>query len=75
MKNKLSDLNNHLFTQLERLNDEDLTGDALVQETQRAKAIVSVAKEIVGGGRLLLDAQKAVNDGDIPKSLPLLLRE
>ena len=75
MKNKLSDLNNHLFEQLERLNDDDLKDGKLLEEVNRAKAMVGVAKEIISAGKLVLDAHKAVNDGDIPKTLPLLLRE
>ena len=46
MKNKLTDLNNHLFMALERLNDEDLTSEQLEQETMRAKAMVDVSTQI-----------------------------
>ena len=31
MKNKLTDLNNHLFAQLDRLSDENLSADELAQ--------------------------------------------
>lgn len=37
MKNTLGDLNNHLFAELERLSDEDLKGDELVEEMSRAE--------------------------------------
>ncbi len=65
MKNKLIDLNNHLFAQLERLSDESLTNEALQAEIQRSNAVTSVAKEIISNGRLVLDAQKQFDSGNV----------
>ena len=53
MKNKLSDLNNHLFAQLERLGDEGIKGDELKDEIERGKSMASVAKEIVSNAKLV----------------------
>jgi hypothetical protein len=58
MKNRLSDLNNHLFAQLERLSEEELTAEQIEQECKRADAIVAVADQIARGAELQL---KAVN--------------
>ena len=58
MKNKLTDLNDHLFAQLERLGDEDLTEKELTKEIQRSKALANVAKPIIENAQLMLDAQK-----------------
>ncbi|PNH94058.1 hypothetical protein [Vibrio diazotrophicus] len=59
MKNKLSDLNNHLFAQLERLCEEDLVEDEskLKLGLERTKGVKSIAQEIISNGRLALDAQ------------------
>lgn len=61
MKNKLSDLNNHLFAQLERLGDEDLIGDKLAEEINRAKAVTDVAQQIISNGTLVLKAKIAAD--------------
>lgn len=57
-KNKLSDLNDHLFMTLERLGDEDLSNEELEKEIERSKAISTVAGKIIDNARLVLDAQK-----------------
>lgn len=46
MRNKQIDLDNHLFAQLERLDDEELSGEELDREIKRAKAISSIASQI-----------------------------
>lgn len=74
MKNTLGDLNNHLFAQLERLSDEDLAGDDLVREIKRARAITSLASQVVAGGQLMLRAKQFQDnangaDATVPKLL------
>jgi hypothetical protein len=62
MKNRLSDLNNHLFAQLERLSDEDLTTEQIDQESKRGEAIVSVADQIIRNAALQIQAAKLVSE-------------
>lgn len=62
MKNKLSDLNNHLFAQLERLADEGLSSEQLEREAKRGAVIVAVADQIVRNASVQLAAAKLVKD-------------
>ena len=62
VKNKLVDLNNHLFEQLERLNDEDLKGEALEEEINRAKAITDISQNIISNADIALKAFKCANE-------------
>ncbi|HDF8138302.1 TPA: hypothetical protein PEU70_001085, partial [Staphylococcus aureus] len=73
-KNTLVDLNNHLFAQLERLNDEEIKGDELQEELQRAKVISDVARSIVKNGNLILQAHKFKDESlDLNNQLPEML--
>lgn len=75
-RNKISDLNNHLFSQLEKLNDDQLQGDQLNTEVNRARAMSSLASQIINSTKLTLDAIKMSNNGEInPVDVPNLLDE
>jgi hypothetical protein len=65
MKNRLSDLNDHLFAQLERLSEEGLTPQQIEQEAQRGEAIVALADQIIRNADLTFKAATFVaNHGD-----------
>jgi hypothetical protein len=73
MKNKQTDLNDHLFMQLERLSDESLSTEQLAVEIDRSKSITAVAQQIIANGKLALDAQTMMSEGSInriPKIMP-----
>jgi hypothetical protein len=75
MRNTLGDLNNHLFAQLERLSEEDLKGEALEEEIQRAKTITSVAQQIISNGHLVLKSKEMqVMYCKDEKSMPKMLQ-
>lgn len=60
MNNNLEALNNYLFEELERLNDDETLDeeDNLDKELKRSKAITSVAGQIVQNAKVILDAKK-----------------
>lgn len=74
-RNTLSDLNNHLFEQLERLRDASENDDLeLKKEINRAKAITNVGNTIIANGRLALEASRFEDerldaDGKLPRML------
>ena len=74
MKNRLTDLNDHLFMQLERLGDEDLSADKLDAEVKRSEAMVAVADQIIANANTQLKAVKIIADhGDRFKAdLPMI---
>jgi len=51
MKNTLTDLNNYLFEQIERLNDDE-----------RSEAVQKVARTIIENGQLALSAKKHMDE-------------
>lgn len=62
MKNQLENLNEYLFDTLDRITNDDLTGDELNQEINRSETIVKVAKAIIDNGSLALQAMKHLDE-------------
>ncbi len=74
MNNRLSDLNNHLFEQLERLNDENLTGEELDKELRRAEGMAKVSEQIIRNGELAYKTMVHMAEYGYPdKSVPEML--
>jgi len=73
-RNTLVDLQNHLFEQLERLNDAE-TEDELQIELDRSKAVSDIAKNVIDNGKLVLEAQKFKHDDrmDANREVPRML--
>lgn len=76
MKKDLNALNDYLFEQLERLNDDEaLEKEGLEKELKRAKAITSVSTAIVNNARLVLDARKYSDEMGVSDKEVLMLKD
>lgn len=73
MKNKLSDLNDHLFAQIERLSEENLDTEQLRHEIDRSKAITLISNQIISNAQLVLDAQQLISEMPDQKQFPKML--
>lgn len=58
VRNTLMDLNNHLFEQMERLNDDGLTDESLEREMQRSSSMSAISGKIIENAKLSLEAEK-----------------
>lgn len=74
-RNKLNDLNDHLFEQIERINDDDLTGEELDEAINKAKIISQLANRVIDNARVVLAAEKhkAEHYGTSAEILPPML--
>ena len=62
MRNSLTDLNEYLFQQLDALSNESLTGEALEREIERSRAIQGIAKTVIEGANVALNAKKHMDE-------------
>lgn len=73
MRNTLSDLNDYLFEELERLTNEDLTDEQLQTEIMRSKSVQGIAQTIVNNAQLALNTMKQIYEQGDKMDLPPVL--
>lgn len=56
--NTLMALNNHLFEQMERLNDDSLSKEDLKKELDRSRGMMNLSTKIIDNARLSLEAEQ-----------------
>ena len=73
-RNNLGSLNDFLFSQLERLDNEEMSSDELKSEIERSKAIAAVSNQIIQNANTVLKAQQFYDERhDIEKDKPRML--
>jgi hypothetical protein len=68
MKNKVTDLRDHMFAALERLGNEDLTPEQLKAEIDRSKAISNLGHVIVESAKAQILAARFTGEIEDAKS-------
>ena len=63
-RNKISDLRDHLFAALERIDNDDLTADQISQEVNKAKAIASIGSVLINSAKVEMEYIKATGKLD-----------
>lgn len=71
-RNTLGDLTNHLFMQLERLN-EDMEPEKMDAEIRRAKAVTGVAQQVISNANTMLRAIEYRDVSGDPSAVPRML--
>ena len=76
VRNKLCNLSDHLFEQLERLNDGELKSEDLKSEIERTSSMCDISMQLVAIGKLQLEAKKLTSDlRGTDEKMPRLLEE
>lgn len=75
MQNTLGDLNNHLFAQLEKLDDDNLNEEDLESEIKRTEAMAKISEQIIRTGELQFKAMQHMDEYGYnrKKSVPEML--
>lgn len=69
-RNTLQDLQNHLFMEIERLNECEAGTEAMEAEIERAKAVSGVAEKAIDNANTVLRVMQFVGAG---QSVPRML--
>lgn len=74
MNNNLNSLNDYLFEQLERLNDDETLEkeENFEKEIKRTKALTEVAKTIIDNANTIINATKIANEIGLPNAKEVL---
>jgi len=72
MKNDLIALQNHLFSMIEKIKDDNLQGDSLKQEIERSLAVNELAKTAITNGALMVKSADTLYGLPVSDDLPLI---